>query len=169
MHLKLVSANMAAILSRRRWVKALPTAVTMHMIYMLNSLWPSSVIWQHKSGSILAKVRVCCRTTLTITCTNVDLSSKVFPASSQMDVGHDRCSWWVSLLTTSIISCKKIHLLQFYFPWSYIWIGVPSGSCFLLWKVNFLPVEANTMQQRIFMLFIRVTEKLTRKALLHSQ
>ena len=39
---------------------------------MVNSLWPSDVIWQHRSGSTLAQIMAWCQA---ITWTNVDLSS----------------------------------------------------------------------------------------------
>ena len=48
MPLKMASANMAAILSRGRWV---------------NSLRPADAIWHHRTWSILVQVMTCCRMT----------------------------------------------------------------------------------------------------------
>ena len=45
------------------------------VVTWLNSLWPSHIIWWHKSGWTLAQVMACCLTTPSHTWTDVDLLS----------------------------------------------------------------------------------------------
>ena len=104
------------------WPSLSPCTV-INPILLTYSLWPSDTIWWQGSWSTLAQVMVCCQA---ITCTNVDLSSKLFcgthlRAISQevfMTLIHDMFEGYTVEITTTSPRGQWVQLQQKPAPFS---------------------------------------------------